>query len=53
MTDLGTLGDSRYGSYANGINNRGEIVGSSSTPTGQYAVLWTPGDGRSSGRSSL
>ncbi len=41
MTDLGTLGG--RASYALALNERGHIVGYSSTGTGQYrATLWLP-----------
>ena len=39
MQDLGTLGGSYSG--AGGINDRGQIVGGSDTPSGEsHAVLW-------------
>jgi probable HAF family extracellular repeat protein len=45
MTDLGTLSISPVGgnlSTALGINNRGQVVGVSSTASGEiHAVLWT------------
>lgn len=41
MTDLGTLGGA---SAAGAINNRGQIVGTSTTPAGeQQAILWQEG----------
>jgi probable HAF family extracellular repeat protein len=47
MTDLGSLGDNRFQSYAYSINDRGQIVGISSTgdyPTGVWrAVVWQRG----------
>jgi probable HAF family extracellular repeat protein len=40
ITDLGTLPGDEF-SGANGINDRGQIVGTSSTSTGfGHAVLW-------------
>ncbi len=42
ITDLGTLGGDY--SFANGINNRGQVVGYSATASGtQHAVLWEDG----------
>ena len=40
IIDLGTAGGAN--SIAHGINNRGDIVGNSDTPSGaSHAVLWT------------
>ena len=39
LVSLSTLANSDY-SEATGINNRGEIVGASNTPTNMHAVLW-------------
>jgi probable HAF family extracellular repeat protein len=40
ITDLGTLGGHR--SYANGINDLGQVVGDSTTASGRdHAVLWS------------
>jgi probable HAF family extracellular repeat protein len=44
MTDLGALPDAPYGSFsfAYGINDRGQIVGSSVDPLNHtHAILWT------------
>jgi probable HAF family extracellular repeat protein len=42
MIDLGTLGGST--SHANGINERGQIVGNSETTTGErHPFLWEEG----------
>ena len=44
MRDLGTLGGTR--SYAQGVNDRGDIVGYSETSTGDVrAFLWSADDG--------
>ncbi len=41
MTDLGTLGGEGTYSYACGINNLGQVVGYSTTDSGEmHAVLW-------------
>ena len=41
VRDIGSLGSSATG---NGINNRGQVVGSSVTTTGRsHAFIWTPG----------
>ena len=44
MVDLGTLGGGRF-SLAFDVNEAGQVVGSSATPSGGRAFSWTPGGG--------
>jgi len=43
ITDLGTLPGGDEGSVASGINERGDIVGNSTSFGRQLAVVWTNG----------
>ena len=43
LTDIGDLPGGNKSSFANAINNRGEVVGSSESANGSEAVLWSHG----------
>ncbi len=53
MTDLGTLAGEEGTSFASGVNNRGQVVGTSTTRDGSYrAFLWANGKMRNLGTLS-